>query len=544
MKHSGPFYGDGEDRSSNWRKGKCLGRGNGTTVYQVGETKYAAKQFSISDDTPTELVKSVMNEIKGLEKVRHDRIIKLYGYSKTDHTISLFMECMLKGSLATYIKNQPGGFLSEEKTLTFTHQILEALIYLHDMRIIHRDIKGSNILMEDEFNIKLADFGHSEMFQTLSIAGTDPKGTYNWMAPELFQEVKHSYEVDIWSLGCTIYQMGTGKIPFQSLAVHKFPIAAKERKLEITLPETFPQKLKDLIFYACKIEPTDRPTARELKKKLLTLGKSQQDEIDISLITGTVLNGSDSSSSEDIVEKGYSFLNSDFFNPQFQDFLNVVNVSGDEYSDTPEENVYDEYNYSVKDNTLLKHYKDIVDEVDTRRVVHYLLGDRVITEVEMKEIEAETTKTKRTEKLLQIIMANNPQSHCDHFIKALELAGYKPLAKKIRGTEDLQNNMKSLKLWSTVLTETDASRYASALGKDWDDLFLHLGFTKNEIDVELKACRKNEKRTITNLLIKWIHREGKQATHGKFLETLNTTIEYSKIEIDLEHVSRVFRKYS
>ncbi|XP_059159263.1 mitogen-activated protein kinase kinase kinase 3-like [Physella acuta] len=148
--HEGPFMGDGVETFSNWIQGKPLGRTMSSVVYLVinknntEEKKYAAKQYFICDDIPGDNVNSVLNEMKALKQLDHENIVKFYGYSKTSHTISLFIEYMPEGSLATYIKTQPGGVLTEIKTLEFSIQITEAVIYLQGKRIIHRDIKGKN----------------------------------------------------------------------------------------------------------------------------------------------------------------------------------------------------------------------------------------------------------------------------------------------------------------------------------------------------------------------------------------------------------------
>ncbi|XP_059166641.1 uncharacterized protein LOC131948930 [Physella acuta] len=84
------------------------------------------------------------------------------------------------------MKSKQEEHLSEEETARFAHQILEGLEYLHEKRVIHRDIKASNILMVDDQNIKIADFGVAKILNTLSSATTNGVGTVNWMAPELF----------------------------------------------------------------------------------------------------------------------------------------------------------------------------------------------------------------------------------------------------------------------------------------------------------------------------------------------------------------------
>lgn len=96
----------------------------------------------------------------------------------------------------------------------YSRQILEGLHYLHSHRIVHRDIKGANILIDNNGIAKLADFGAAT---NLIQSDDNPKslhGTPYWMAPEVIHQTGHSRQADIWSLGCTVIEMFTGKPPW------------------------------------------------------------------------------------------------------------------------------------------------------------------------------------------------------------------------------------------------------------------------------------------------------------------------------------------
>ncbi|XP_059149799.1 mitogen-activated protein kinase kinase kinase 3-like [Physella acuta] len=139
-------------------------------------------------------------EIKVVQQLKHHRIVEYYGNSRTDRVLSLFIPYMEMGSLAKFMKSKPDERLSECDTSMFTFQVLEGLDYLHKQSVIHRDIKGSNILMLDAKNIKISDFGVAKILNTLSRAHTREKGSRNWMAPEMFQEeADYNIKVDIWS---------------------------------------------------------------------------------------------------------------------------------------------------------------------------------------------------------------------------------------------------------------------------------------------------------------------------------------------------------
>lgn len=120
------------------------------------------------------------------------------------------------GSLHSICKNF--GKFPENLVGVYMTQILQGLLYLHDQGVIHRDIKGANILTTKDGKVKLADFGVS----TSTLAGQDKEaqvvGTPYWMAPEVIQLAGATTASDIWSLGCTVIELLEGKPPYYKLA--------------------------------------------------------------------------------------------------------------------------------------------------------------------------------------------------------------------------------------------------------------------------------------------------------------------------------------
>ncbi|XP_059139008.1 uncharacterized protein LOC131927255 [Physella acuta] len=271
------FIGDGKNKPTNWIRGQLLGRGAHAKVYLVthlgGLTgKCAVKQVLISEDNDSKHLETIKKELKVFQKVRHHRIVDYYDFTITQHYFYLFIGCYEKGSLAKYIKEQPDACLTEQKAAIFTLQLLEGLDYLHNKKIIHRDIKGSNILMEDDYNIKISDFGIAEIVSTLSRSSLHKPGTPNWMAPEMWQKVPHDSKVDIWSLGCTVYQMITGEMPLRDLTILQIMSKANKNELEIKAPEHCSSVLKGFVSQACEKKPTDRPSANELIQHIFVKG--------------------------------------------------------------------------------------------------------------------------------------------------------------------------------------------------------------------------------------------------------------------------------
>jgi serine/threonine protein kinase len=143
--------------------------------------------------------------------LQHKNIVKYYGVVRTDNYLHIVLEYCIGGSVAKLLETYKT--LSESVIRKYAIQILEGLEYLHCHNIIHRDIKGANILVDRDGICKLSDFGGAKIVQEdIDIKKHSFKGTPNWMAPETVKKLEYTRFSDIWSLGCTIIEMATGKI--------------------------------------------------------------------------------------------------------------------------------------------------------------------------------------------------------------------------------------------------------------------------------------------------------------------------------------------
>ena len=148
---------------------------------------------------------------------------------------------------------------------------MSILEYLHkEKHIVHRDIKCSNILLDSEGNIKLSDFGCAEIDPEDSFSGL--KGTLPWCAPEVIKGGKYGLKCDIWSLGCTIVEMGGlqpwgGKIDNYYQCINIIGNGNDTPKI----PDYFSDNLKDFLTLCFKRDPNERATATELKNHKLFL---------------------------------------------------------------------------------------------------------------------------------------------------------------------------------------------------------------------------------------------------------------------------------
>lgn len=147
--------------------------------------------------------------------------------------------------------------LSEPEIRYFVRQIANACLYLHNNKIIHRDLKLGNIFINDDMKIKLGDFGLATRMDDADRKYT-LCGTPNYLAPEILLKVGHSYQVDVWSLGCIVYTLAVGTPPFETPDLQNTYKRIKENNYKI--PSGLSPPLKDFIESMLQTEPERRPT--------------------------------------------------------------------------------------------------------------------------------------------------------------------------------------------------------------------------------------------------------------------------------------------
>jgi serine/threonine protein kinase len=214
---------------SNYQLGDLLGRGASGSVYRAlnfltGET-VAIKSVSLHSLAPSSLP-DLMSEIDLLKNLNHSNIVKYKEHAQDKDNLFIVMEYCENGSLQTILKKF--GKFPESLVAVYISQVLEGLIYLHQQGVIHRDIKGANILTNKDGSVKLADFGVSSR-APVGGGGLGAKdgggandnevvGSPYWMAPEVIEQSGASTASDIWSVGCVVVELLEGKPPYGDLA--------------------------------------------------------------------------------------------------------------------------------------------------------------------------------------------------------------------------------------------------------------------------------------------------------------------------------------
>uniref|UniRef100_A0A8D1K4R5 Mitogen-activated protein kinase kinase kinase 19 n=1 Tax=Sus scrofa TaxID=9823 RepID=A0A8D1K4R5_PIG len=215
----------------------------------------AVKQVALdtSDKSATEKeYRKLQEEVDLLKALKHINIVAYLGTCLEENIVSIFMEFVPGGSISSIINHF--GPLPETVFCKYTKQILQGVAYLHENCVVHRDIKGNNVMLMPTGIIKLIDFGCAKRLAWAGLNGTHSDmlksmhGTPYWMAPEVINESGYGRKSDIWSIGCTVFEMATGKPPLASMdrMAAMFYIGA-HRGLMPALPEHFSENAADFV---------------------------------------------------------------------------------------------------------------------------------------------------------------------------------------------------------------------------------------------------------------------------------------------------------
>ncbi|RDX98524.1 Mitogen-activated protein kinase kinase kinase 5, partial [Mucuna pruriens] len=278
---------------SQWKKGKLIGRGTFGSVYVATNRETGAlcamKEVELFPDDPksAECIKQLQQEIKVLSHLKHLNIVQYYGSEIVEDRFYIYLEYIHPGSINKYVREHCGA-ITESVIRNFTRHILSGLAYLHSKKTIHRDIKGANLLVDSAGVVKLADFGMAKHLTGFE-ANLSLRGSPYWMAPEAVVQKDNTpdlaFAIDIWSLGCTIIEMFTGKPPWSEYegAAALF----KVMKETPPIPETLSSEGKDFLRCCFKRNPAERQTAAALLEHRFLKNSQQPDLSSTQLYNGT-----------------------------------------------------------------------------------------------------------------------------------------------------------------------------------------------------------------------------------------------------------------
>jgi serine/threonine protein kinase len=323
----------------NYELVKHIGRGSFGKVDLVRNIKenkeYVIKRIETADlnDKDRENIK---NEVGILQKMRHPNIVAYKDCFIEEDSFNIVMAYCEEGDMYQKIRapEQQGPF-SEEVVLDWFAQLAFALHYLHDQKILHRDVKTQNIFLRKR-RVVFGDFGIAKVLDSPKELAKTSIGTPYYMAPELFNYKPYSYKVDIWALGCIMYEIMNQKHAFDAQNLNGLAIKILKGD-KIPLNSIYSKALRGLVDQMLSAKPRERPTIEEIltkpiiKKKLVAyIIRLHTGEQDTDLYLDTVKTQCQTLGIQDLVDKYLQkkiqrFSQSDFPNSGVSTVLGTSN---------------------------------------------------------------------------------------------------------------------------------------------------------------------------------------------------------------------------
>jgi len=246
--------------------GETLGIGTFGKVkvgfHQLTGHKVAVKILNRQKIKNLDVVGKIRREIQNLKLFRHPHIIKLYQVISTPTDIFMVMEYVSGGELFDYIVKH--GKLKEEDARRFFQQIISGVDYCHRHNVVHRDLKPENLLLDQALNVKIADFGLSNMMTDGEFLRTSC-GSPNYAAPEVISgKLYAGPEVDIWSCGVVLYALLCGTLPFDD--EHVTTLFRKIKSGVFPIPDYLNKSVVSLLCHMLQTDPMKRATVEDIRK--------------------------------------------------------------------------------------------------------------------------------------------------------------------------------------------------------------------------------------------------------------------------------------
>ncbi|XP_065669490.1 serine/threonine-protein kinase Nek1 isoform X7 [Hydra vulgaris] len=224
--------------------------------------QYVIKEMSIKEQSEAHKEASVLSQLK------HPNIVSYLESFQGNGNLYIVMDYCESGDLHQMIVNQNGVKIEESKILDLFVQCCLAVKYIHERKILHRDIKTQNIFLTMNGIVKLGDFGIARILKSTMDFAHTCIGTPYYLSPEIVEGRPYNSKSDIWSLGCVLYELVTLKHAFEAINM-KVLVMKIIRGSYSPLPNEYSLELKSLVAHCLKRNPSERPSVNTLLKKTI-----------------------------------------------------------------------------------------------------------------------------------------------------------------------------------------------------------------------------------------------------------------------------------
>ncbi|XP_050442073.1 serine/threonine-protein kinase PLK1-like [Adelges cooleyi] len=249
-----------------YQRGSFLGKGGFAKCYEIVDMrtkevfagKIVSKKYLLKHNQKDKMTQ----EIHIHQRLKHKNIVGFHSFFEDPDFVYIVLELCRKRSMMELHKRRKT--LTEPETRYYVYQILEGTVFLHQQGIIHRDLKLGNLFLNDEMEVKLGDFGLAAKIEYDGQRKKTLCGTPNYIAPEILSKTGHSFEVDVWSIGCIMYTLLVGKPPFETSSLKE--TYARITRCDYNVPPHLNKSAITLINRMLQYDPKKRPTVSDIMK--------------------------------------------------------------------------------------------------------------------------------------------------------------------------------------------------------------------------------------------------------------------------------------
>ncbi|XP_062161178.1 serine/threonine/tyrosine-protein kinase HT1 [Alnus glutinosa] len=232
----------------------------------------AVKIIRVPDDDENgalaaRLEKQFVREVTLLSGLHHQNVIKFVAACRKPPVYCVITEYLSEGSLRAYLHKLERKSLPLQKLIAIALDIARGMEYIHSQGVIHRDLKPENVLIDQDFHMKIADFGIACEEAYCDSLADDP-GTYRWMAPEMIKHKSYGRRVDVYSFGLILWEMVAGTIPYEDMNPIQAAFAVVNKNLRPAIPGDCPPAMRALIEQCWSLQSEKRPEFWQVVKVL------------------------------------------------------------------------------------------------------------------------------------------------------------------------------------------------------------------------------------------------------------------------------------